>query len=127
MRLVPDGVPPVLLVAQSDHLAWRDRMEAALEGKVRLDPEKMTDHRHCRLGEWYYDSVQTGVLNAQPAFRSIEDPHRRVHEAGRSMARLLQEGRRTEAEAHLEEVRRASAEVVTGLRGLAEQAAAGRP
>jgi methyl-accepting chemotaxis protein len=123
MRLVPDGVPPVLLVAQSDHLAWRDRMEAALEGKLQLNPDTLADHRNCRLGQWYYDAVQTAGLRGREAFRQIEDPHRRVHEAGKAMAALLREGRRSEAAERLEEVRQASAAVVLGLRELAGQGA----
>jgi methyl-accepting chemotaxis protein len=123
MRLVPDGVPPVLLVAQSDHLAWRDRMEAALEGKLQLNPDTLADHRNCRLGQWYYDAAQTAGLSGRDAFRQIEDPHRRVHDAGKAMAALLREGKRTEAAARLEEVRQASAAVVQGLRELAGQGA----
>jgi methyl-accepting chemotaxis protein len=126
MRLVPEGVPAILLVAQSDHLAWRDRMEAALGGKVKLDPGNLADHRNCRLGEWYYDPAQTAGHSALAAFRAIEDPHRRVHEAGKAMAGMLQEGRRREAEACLEQVGQASAEVVAGLQELAAKAAGAR-
>jgi len=49
-------------------------------------------------------------------------PHRLVHEAGLRMARLLAEGRRADAEKELEAVRSASAQVVEGLRQLADAA-----
>ena len=122
LRLVPEGVPPILYIAQSDHLAWRSRMEAALQGTVKVDAGRLADHTTCRLGKWYYDAAQTGTLRGQEAFRDLEAPHRLVHEAGLRMARLLAEGRRPDAEKELEAVRAASAQVVEGLRQLAEAA-----
>jgi methyl-accepting chemotaxis protein len=124
MRLVPEGVPPILFIAQSDHLAWRARLEAALQGTVSVDAGRLADHTTCRLGQWYYDASKTGHLKEAEAFRNLEAPHRTVHEAGRRVAQLLAEGRRTEAEKEIEAVRTASAQVVDGLRHLAE--AAGR-
>ena len=123
MRLVPEGVPDILLIAQSDHLAWRARMEAALGGSVRLDPGTLADHTSCRLGKWYYDAAQTAAFRSAPAFRALEVPHQKVHEAGRRMATLLREGRKAEAETHMAEVREASAQVVAGLQALVAGAA----
>jgi len=122
MRLVPEGVPPILLIAQSDHLAWRARMEAAMTGAVKLDAAGLADHLSCRLGRWYYDPAQTAAFRNLPAFKAMEEPHRLVHEAGRVLAGLLRDGRRSEAEARLAEVREASAAVVAGLQELAAQA-----
>jgi methyl-accepting chemotaxis protein len=122
VRLVPEGVPPILLIAQSDHLAWRSRMEAALNGTVKLDPGKLADHTSCRLGTWYYDASKTGAVRNSALFKALEAPHRKVHEAGKLMAEFLRNGRKAEAEAQMAMVREASSQVVEGLQALVAEA-----
>nr|WP_320131880.1 methyl-accepting chemotaxis protein [uncultured Holophaga sp.] len=120
--LVPEGVPPMLYIAKSDHIAWRNRMEAVMRGELHLDPSSLTDHHGCRFGGWYDDAARTGDLRHLPEFRAIDPPHAELHQAGRRLLERLKEGARGEAEAELEIIRRSSGQVLAGLDALAARA-----
>lgn len=118
--LVPEGVPPMLYIAKSDHVAWRNRMEAAMRGEIHIQPDTLTDHHGCRFGHWYYDAAQGGQFQGHAAFRGIEPPHADLHAAGKRLLEHLRLNQRKEAEAELEIIRRTSAQVLEGLDALAD-------
>lgn len=104
----------VLYRAKADHLLWKKRLAGLLSELASLDERQLSDHHSCRLGKWW-DAQLTGPLASNPAFRAIEEPHRRVHENGRLAARLFNEGNRDGAIRAFEAMERASTEVVARL------------
>jgi len=121
LRLLPDGVPPMLLIAKSDHIAWRSRVEAAFRGEITLTSASLTDHHGCRFGKWYDDQAQGQSLSRLPGFREIDAPHAELHRAGKDMLDHLGAGRRGEAEACLEKIRGCSIQVLEKLDALVAQ------
>ena len=51
-----------------------------LLGRERIRAGEITDHTQCRLGRWYYGrgAKSHGRL---AAFRDLEEPHRKIHQA----------------------------------------------
>ena len=76
-----------------------------------LDISKLTDHVNCKLGQWYYEHGKRD-FGSEAAFRSIEEPHKRLHERAREAIEVFQSGRRDEARTIIEEVEGLSNEVV---------------
>ena len=110
-----NNVPDLVLHrAKSDHFMWKKRLAEVLVGLETLEPEELSDHRHCRLGKWY-ESITDRALRELPAFSQILPVHEAVHVAGRRVAELMGRGDRAGALAAYGEMERASAEVVTLL------------
>ncbi|MBZ0092079.1 MAG: EAL domain-containing protein [Sulfuricellaceae bacterium] len=85
------GLPIGLIhIAQLDHIHWRKTLidqviNSSFEGsagKVRRFTAEM-DHTQCRLGCWIYGHGQE--FKGRRAFDLLEEPHRRLHEAGRKL------------------------------------------
>lgn len=70
----------LLDLARADHVLWVQRLHAMLLGRERIRAGEITDHTQCRLGRWYYGrgAKSHGRL---AAFRDLEEPHRKIHQA----------------------------------------------
>jgi methyl-accepting chemotaxis protein len=118
LQLIPDRVPPMLLIAKSDHIAWRQRVEAAVRGEIALTSANLTDHHGCRFGKWYDGQAADGALGHRPEFREIEPPHAELHQLGKQLLDHLNAGRKGEAEACLAKAQACSEQVLARLDAL---------
>jgi len=109
----------LLALARADHLIWVQRLHAMLLGRDRIKEEDVADHTQCRLGKWYYSRGRQ-VLGDNPAFRALEEPHRRIHATARKAAAAWNAGRKAEAEQLVREVGDISQEILQLLSRLAE-------
>jgi len=125
LALVPEGVPPMLYIAKSDHVAWRNRMEAAMRGELTIPPGTLADHHGCRFGKWYYDAEQGRRFQGQQAYQSIEPPHAELHLAGQRLVELLGRNQRAEAEAQMAIIQDTSRQVLRNLDAMILQTRAG--
>ncbi len=41
---------------------------------------QFVDHRHCRMGQWYYEGLGKEQFSDLPAYKEMEKPHETVHE-----------------------------------------------
>ncbi len=80
-------------------------------GIKSLDPSELVDHTACRLGKWYGTAAR-GSLGASQAFEALDAPHSAVHRLGMRAAELYELGKRDEAYREVDEMERASIEVV---------------
>ncbi|MGF1642283.1 MAG: methyl-accepting chemotaxis protein [Thiotrichales bacterium] len=71
----------VLKLAQADHVAWKKQLVNMVVGLETIDPDRLTDHHHCRLGTWY-NAVNTPAIRRSPDFQRLAEPHRKVHHHG---------------------------------------------
>ena len=69
-------------VAKVDHLVFKFRIYLGLFGLEDVQPEKVSTHTDCRLGQWYYDGEGKASFSKVPGFREIEHPHVDVHKMG---------------------------------------------
>ncbi len=111
----------ILRLAMADHALWMRRLVGVVHGELTLREQELASHHSCRLGKWYYGS-DSASYRELAAFRQLEAPHERVHELGKEIVRLVNEGRMEEALGRIQEVREASEEVIRLLRELAKQA-----
>ncbi len=109
---VPEGQPASIpTIAKLDHVVWKKRLAEMMAGKESLDPDELADQHACRLGLWY-DSVQDPAILESSSFRTLADPHRRVHEHGICAARYYHADQHEDALREIGEIERASVEVV---------------
>ena len=81
----------MLLIAKSDHVLWKKRLNEMLLGSEQIRADELSDHHQCRFGKWYYDEGRR-LFGDQSEFKAIEAPHARVHEIAREVERLYREG-----------------------------------
>lgn len=108
---IPDKI---LVVAKSDHLLWKKRLNDLLLGRTSLRPDEVADHRACRLGKWYYDAGKS-QFGSRPEFMAIEEPHAKIHEIARRVAALWQAGKKEEAQRAVESIGGYTEQVLTNL------------
>jgi len=109
----------ILYRAQSDHYQWKKTLAEILLGRSDKTADSLSSHHECRLGKWY-DGVKDSVYRNHPCFKELEDPHRRVHQHGKSAADLFLGGSRVAAMEEFEKVEQASREVVALLQRMIE-------
>lgn len=79
----------VLELAKTDHLLWKQKMHNLINGREQFSAESVASDRECRLGKWYYGPAKEGLRNL-PAYRAMEEPHRRIHELGKEIVLAYQ-------------------------------------
>ncbi|WP_109109428.1 methyl-accepting chemotaxis protein [Azospirillum sp. TSO35-2] len=117
-ELFEQDVPgKIVKIAKVDHVIWKKRLADMLVGLETLRPDELASHEACRLGTWYY-GPSSMAYRANPAFVTLETPHRKVHDHGKAAARAYADGDMPRALAEVAEVERASAEVIALLDAL---------
>ena len=104
----------LVLVAKPDHVLWKKRLNEMLLGSTQIRPDELADHRHCRLGKWYYSEGQARFGN-NADFRAIEEPHARLHEVARKVVELYEQGNKTEAQKMIDGIHPYTEGVISGL------------
>lgn len=101
-------------IAKTDHEHYIERLRAILQGRKSASTWKVTDHKNCRFGKWYYTEGKTeyGSLNS---FRAIENPHSKVHKAANDAVNACASGDTIKAESYFEDAEKASQDIVADL------------
>lgn len=102
--------------AKSDHLLWKVRISNMLQGLDKVKPEDVNTHTECRLGKWYFSP--DNPFKNDPAYRTMDDPHKEVHEAARKAAEAFARGDRKTAEQMFARLENSSRSVIRGLETL---------
>ncbi len=114
------GREAIVEIAKNDHIAFKKNIVDVLVGRKDMTPDKLPSHQGCRLGKWY-ESVNDERIKKNPAFLSILEPHRHVHEIGKSVLVSHHRGEHGEALEKLKELGKASNDVVEKLDTLARE------
>ncbi|MBI5557757.1 MAG: type IV pili methyl-accepting chemotaxis transducer N-terminal domain-containing protein [Deltaproteobacteria bacterium] len=77
------------------HLAWKTRLEGALERGLSLDPQDIPDHHSCAFGKWFYSDG--GAYRADPAYGEVDRVHHDIHALALQVATLVHQGKKEEA------------------------------
>ena len=76
-----------------DHLNWAGKVSAFLQDKDIKELKVETDHTRCELGKWLYGEERKNAEAAIPAlaslFKSMEEPHRHLHESAIEISREM--------------------------------------
>jgi methyl-accepting chemotaxis protein len=114
----PDGAT-IVLVAKSDHASFKKRVIDVLTGRNKTKGSELPDHHLCRLGKWY-DSVTDERIKMLPAYKTILEPHQRVHHHGKLALQAYENEDLAEALHQAKLMDKASAEVIEALDNLYE-------
>lgn len=101
-----------------DHAVWKNQVYQHIDNKNTS--AQVNSHTECRLGKWYYDG-EGKTLADFPAYRTIEEPHKTVHFAGKEAIKAMQANDESTMTAALAEMERASIAVVTAIDHLLQQ------
>jgi len=76
-----------------DHIIYMQRGYVAAERSGEGEEAKtvQVDHTECRMGKWYYDGYGKAHFSGTPAYRALEEPHRRVHAGVRAAIELARQ------------------------------------
>ena len=112
-----EDLPTVLQKAKSAHLLFTRRIRLHLKGELKLEHHKLPDHHACAFGTWY-DHQGTEMCGSHPAFRSIVDPHQKVHALGKAAIQAFDSGDTHRAQQSCEEMVAESHKLLSILEGM---------
>ncbi len=107
----------LLELAKTDHRLWVNKVSYHISGGDRLDSAKLADHTMCRLGKWYYNDGRKCCETFEP-FRSIEEPHRKLHALGKEIVITYDKGEVQKAQQMFRELDSMSAIIIGNLEGV---------
>ena len=107
-----------LLIAHSDHFAGINHIiESVKNASSSEELFDLLSHHDCRLGNWFYGTGKDKYSHLQ-SYHELEEPHRRAHEIGKTMLRLVAEGKHRKANALVNELIETRDEVLDKLNRL---------
>ena len=106
-------------LAKLDHLIFKFGIYKSFLDLVESRPENLSDHQHCRLGQWYYQGEGIACFSKLPGYQQIEAPHKLVHEEGRKALLHHQRGEWPAGIQAIAKMEEASMQVLSNLEGLA--------
>jgi methyl-accepting chemotaxis protein len=81
----------MLAQKEVDHLNWVGKVNALLSDESVTQLEVQTDDHKCGFGQWLYGdqrkAAEHQVPSLAPLFKSIEEPHRHLHESAVAIGR----------------------------------------
>jgi len=104
----------LLELAKADHVLWVQRLHGMILGRQQIREEQVADHTRCRLGRWYYGRGRQR-LGHDAVFRSLEEPHRRLHETAAKTVAAWNAGHHEEATTLMQQVVATSQEILSIL------------
>ena len=80
---------------QMVHYKWVDNLREAVRKKGKFEGE--LDPANCVFGQWYY-SYKLPYPELEKLFKSLEEPHKKLHQSGEAVIRAIEQGNIPEAE-----------------------------
>ncbi len=112
-RISAETIPDLVRLTKDDHVAFVKKVVDAVEARERPQGNLATEHQ-CRLGRWY-DGVSDRATLALASFKTLEEPHHVVHEAGRRALAALTVDDMAAAQREVAAMRKASGQVMENL------------
>lgn len=111
----------LLLLSRTDHLLWKWRIYNMFLGLEKVDPNNVSSHKDCRLGQWYYDPKIQERFKGLQSFQKLEEHHQLVHSLARDTAKYFNNHQMNDAEESLKKLNHASDLVVTLINEMLQQ------
>jgi len=110
----------LLHTAKADHIAWKIKLVNMVLSGEPINEDEFVDHSQCRLGQWYYDKgIQ--YFGKSSSFQQMEAPHVRVHEIGKEIAELYNNGNTISARQKIDELEKHSNQLSSYIDNLLEE------
>jgi len=78
------------------HMAWLEKLTAAIKGEIKISANDVIDHKNCELGRWYY-SADGQAMAGLSGFAEAGRHHEDVHRLAREVVVLVNQGERGKA------------------------------
>jgi methyl-accepting chemotaxis protein len=102
-----------------DHVVWKNAVYSLI---AKSDfTTKVNLHTECRLGQWYFTGQGAANYSHLPAFNSIDQPHKAVHDLGRQALESGARGDETQMAICLAQMEQASLQVTDALTAMQTQ------
>lgn len=102
-----------------DHLVFKFSIYQVLMGHAQKTSSDVSDHRHCRLGQWYYEGDGKNHFSKLDGYAAIEEPHLTIHSAGKATLDAYNQGDFNGALSAVAEMEGASVQVISCLERMA--------
>lgn len=99
-----------------DHAVWKNDVYNRID--KRNFSQEVNKHTECRLGKWYYEGDGYANFRHSHYFKSLEAPHKTVHESGRAALKAAEKNHFDEMYQYLEKMELASLDVVKSIDNL---------
>lgn len=99
-----------------DHVVWKNAIYSKISQQKFNDT--VNKHTECRLGKWYFQGAGSALYGNSQSFRSIDAPHKLVHDMGREALAAGAYGDVGKMNQHLEAMESASVQVATAIERL---------
>ncbi|WP_316366451.1 methyl-accepting chemotaxis protein [Candidatus Thiodiazotropha sp. CDECU1] len=109
-------------LAKFDHLVFKFGIYKAFLGLTELSSDSLSDHRNCRLGQWYYQGEGVSCFSNLPGYKDIEAPHLQVHKYGKQALIDLESGDMQAGINNIALMEETSMQVISNLENLAHAA-----
>lgn len=104
-----------------DHIVWKLDVYKVILGMSDKAINDFSDNKMCRLGQWYYQGEGATKYPSLPSFRALDAPHVAVHQNGLSALAATERGNNDETIRHLENMEKASNDVLSRLSSLSSE------
>ena len=111
-------------MAKIDHILFKKRVVDTILSRGDWKAADVPDHHHCRLGKWY-DGIDNPEIRSHKIFKDLVEPHEVVHAAARAALQAHANGDADVAFDALNEMDRASHEVLEKLETLSQALSTG--
>ena len=109
-----------LILARTQHSAWKLKMNnAILSGNID-ELKNFLDYTNCDFGKWYYKDGISEIGN-NPTFKSLEEPHKKIHDLGHKLIDALKRGEKDTAARLLGQIDEESSKMYDGIGTLINQ------
>ncbi|MET0001233.1 MAG: methyl-accepting chemotaxis protein [Candidatus Thiodiazotropha lotti] len=106
-------------LAKFDHMIFKFGIYKAFLGLAELPADSLSDHRNCRLGQWYYSGEGVSCFSTLSGYREIEKPHQLVHKYGKQALVHLEKDDKEASIDNIALMEEASMQVIANLERLA--------
>lgn len=96
-----------------DHVVWKNNIYKLIERSDYDTP--VSQHTECRLGKWFFEGDGAQYFSHLHSFKSIDQPHKQVHDSGRAALEAGQEQDLEQMARHLATMETASVTVVRSI------------
>jgi len=101
-----------------DHIAWKTDIYKNVIGLNKEGHYDFSTHTQCRLGKWYYEEAHADIDKSSHKYKSLEAPHKKVHESGHEALDLFKKGDKSKMIVALDNMENASIETTHLIAGL---------
>lgn len=98
-----------------DHLVWKSEIYGAIFDRNHKTASDVSDHRACRLGQWYYDGEGVEKRQSNTSMQRIEEPHKNIHQYGIQALDAKSKGDKKAMLKHLQQMEQSSRELLSLL------------